>query len=345
MSRKHEKLIVAVETNVKATKKLLNASKTIDAIIRQGHYEAQPVSVVSPDQVSFPANFTTTWAEQFARSGVEAVAKTVKKLRVGFKSPPKILPQAFQSRKLSARTITEFASNEGAEMLVLITHLKERTGFLPFGGFAEATMNLSSVPVLAISAKSKPLKKISTLMLTTDFSDECKNGFLATLKIAKSLGCKIRLYHVLARPVPIYTAVGSPMVLSSFEIAAYLDEEEERLRRMAKAWIKFAAGQGVEMEAVFDKGIGSVSSRILRASRGGGKNGADVIALAPQMGRIGAFFFGSTSREILRKSQVPVLLIHGQENRKDTKDAKNQKNQSRKFDDNEAHYDRLLRAP
>lgn len=312
MSRKNVKLFVAIETNPKNTNKLSRASKTIRAIVRQGTYDAQPVSVISPDQVSLPANFSSTWAEQFVRSGIEAVSKTTKKLNIPFRNPPRVLPQTYRSRKVSAQTITEFAQEEKAGMLVLITHLKSRYGFLPFGGFAEATMSLSKVPVLTVNAKARPLEKIRTILFATDYSVECKQGFLKTLKIAKTLGAKVRLFHVLPRAVGPFTVAGSPMWMSSFEIVAFLDKEEARIRKIAESWAKQAKSEGVAVEIVFDKGTSGTAERILRASHGVGKNRADMIALTPKIAQLGAFLFGSTSREILRKSKVPVLHIHGE---------------------------------
>jgi nucleotide-binding universal stress UspA family protein len=344
MSRKNKKLVVAIETDPKAAKKLLKASKTIEAIARQGGYSPQPVSVISPDQVSWPSHFSTTWAEQFLKSGSEAIAKTAGKLGITFKSPVRVIPQTYNSRKLSAKAMADFVQNERASMLAIVTHVNPKNRFLPFGGFAETTMALAEVPVLAVSAIAAPLKNFQTILLATEFWDESKVAFLKTLEVAKALGCRVRLFHAILSPVGPSTAFSSPMVPTSFEIAAYLEEDEARLRKIAKSWVDLAKAEGVEVEVVFDKGLGSVSSRVLRACAGKGKNRADIVAIAPQIGSLGALFFGSTTRDILRKSKIPVLLIHAGENVKEKKDDKNQRSEDRQSNGDKPHHDRIVGA-
>lgn len=120
--------------------------------------------------------------------------------------------------------------------------------------------------------------------------------------LARIQGAVIRLLHV----APIPTAV-----VVQGRVVAYVDQESERLRHEAEAYLHEAAqrlpsGPPVEYGVRF----GSPAGEILAEAR---EVGADLIAMATH-GRAGMprVLLGSVAEAVLRHSEVAVMLVrHG----------------------------------
>ena len=309
MARKTEKLVIALDPFASEKRRLGNAAASLNKLIHQAGFEASAASVVTPEFVSWPASFPPDLSSAMEAAGKAALDKLVANLGLNLKRRSKSLVETHRSRSSAAGMLAQSAVDDGMNMIAVITHLNERAGFAPLGGFAEALMSRSRVPVLAINRRAKAISRFSTVLFATDFSDECKRAFADLLPLAKRLGARVRLYHRFFTPIEPMFVTGSPFVPPQALLDSYLEDHEHETRSQAEAWIALGKQSGVEVDFVLDKASGGVVERILAESHGRGERSADLIALAPQTGTIAARILGSTSRAVLNLSKKPVLLL------------------------------------
>ncbi len=143
------------------------------------------------------------------------------------------------------------------------------------------------------------------ILVTTDFSEESFAAFEPVARLARDIGARVTLLHTVpeveARPT------GTPFV-SPVKIPTVEDQLPLALSDLEKLRPKFGAGVDLTVDAT---GGPSVREAILDYAE---QHDVDILAMATH-GRSGLrrLVMGSIVEEVLRHSQVPVLVIplHG----------------------------------
>jgi len=142
----------------------------------------------------------------------------------------------------------------------------------------------------------------SKILVPIDGSETSMLGVNEAIKIAKSLGSKITLFHVVDEFVLDY----------SYGAGLYGTSLMDSLREGGKTVLKEAAdvvhGQGVPVESVLLESIGGPASDLIVTQAK--ECGADLIVMGTH-GRRGLrrFAMGSDAEGVVRESPVPVLLV------------------------------------
>ena len=145
------------------------------------------------------------------------------------------------------------------------------------------------------------------ILVAVDGSPTSNRGFKVAVALAKSLGAKLLVLHVIDE-----RAVGIGLSASGYVAPAYVEDVIAALRDagrkvLAKAQ-REAKAQGQEIEAPLDESLGDgVAQTILRQAR---KVKPDVIVLGTHGRRgLARVVVGSDAETVLREATVPVLMV------------------------------------
>ena len=119
--------------------------------------------------------------------------------------------------------------------------------------------------------------------------------------LAKSDGTVIRLVYVAPTPSAI---------VAEGRVIAYADQESDRLQHLGMVYLREAAHQLAGLPIEYAVRFGEPAEEILEEAR---EFGADLVVMATH-GRSGVarLMLGSVAEAVLRRSEVPVVLVrHG----------------------------------
>lgn len=200
------------------------------------------------------------------------------------------------STTTAVNSFLDIAKKQKSDLLAIFT--QDKKGFVKFtlGSFAETAMELSSKNLLVVSPNVKPVKKITSIFYASDFQEKNKEDVLAMLDLSVQLKSKIIIYH------------------QSQEIALLKkDKKNGDLIKKKKTledfsdWIQNQARlKNAKVKIVIEGGFLSISESILKASK---KEKAQLLAVTSKKKGLKVFFTGSTTRQVVRASEVPVLVL------------------------------------
>lgn len=143
--------------------------------------------------------------------------------------------------------------------------------------------------------------QIRHILLTTDLSEEALRPRDAVIGLAKTLGARVTLLHVVQDV--IVAPHGAPLAppMSSPDIG----REVERARGELAEQVKELGLEGTKAEVL---SAGDIGKAIVEYAD---QHGVDMIAISTH-GRTGfkRLAFGSVAEDVLRHSHVPVLSFH-----------------------------------
>jgi len=133
------------------------------------------------------------------------------------------------------------------------------------------------------------------LLVPLDGSHLAESALPAALALARHLGAEITLFHAVERSAPV-TVHGERHLTVEAEAAAYLDE--------AASWVR---ARGVAVRTHLDTTTDDVATSIVS---GGAEEAADLVVLCTHgRGGLRGLLFGRVAEQVLRRGQIPVLLV------------------------------------
>lgn len=290
---------------------LKDGNSVKDAVASMKHIAAKAgwtpkaVSVMSPDQVNWPGDFTSNWQSEFEKVGREALKKFLKKNKADASINSKILFQPYHSRKGSVQTVLSEITATKPAAVAVFTHTQKKNAGLP-AGFVSSIISKSGAPVFVLNAKSTALKTVKTIAFATDFSEADESAFKETITFAKGIGAKIFIVHVL--PFVMNEALTAYAGITGGWVGYedYLESQEAYTERRAEEWVKIAAASGVSAKYEILKNPKTIWNGILNSAK---RHGARLIVMTEKTGPWEAVFLGSITRKVLELSKDPVLVI------------------------------------
>jgi nucleotide-binding universal stress UspA family protein len=199
------------------------------------------------------------------------------------------------------RTIVDESVARGCDLMVLSTHGRTGLGRFIYGSVADRVLRLAKTPVMVIPAGSEqpwPSDRAPHVLLPLDFSELANEAVGPAVELAKSLGARMTLLHVVPPPSYAY-AEGYAYVIDLPEQqleegSRMLDDLAERLR---------ADGLEVQTEAL----IGYPSAQVAESAA---EKHADLIVMATHgRGGLARLGLGSVATGTVQRSTVPVVLL------------------------------------
>lgn len=197
----------------------------------------------------------------------------------------------------SARGILTAADRLRPDLIVVGTHGRTGLSWLLAGSVATQVLRHAECPVLALHRPEheRPSKAegIRVILHPTDFSRGCETSLRIARRLARDLGARLVLFHVV------------PFGVSASEMAVPIDPEAYREALDEERRLLDGADLKYPIEARM--GQGDAAEEILRAA---GELDADLIVMGTH-GRTGLsrLFLGSVTEYVMPRAECPVLAV------------------------------------
>jgi nucleotide-binding universal stress UspA family protein len=282
-------------------------------LVKSLKVKLQPVTVISPEQLDWPARLHGDWEPRFR----DAVTKKIQDFISAAHNhlgpiqseilPPLILTQEESSLRRSVALLISAAENAKATMILSSTQARRGVSRLAIGSFCETLASHSSLPVAIVNPNSATVGSVDHVIWPTDLSESSKKRLPEVIELARAFGNKLVLFHKLLVPYPSLIEPG--YLLAGADIgtveSVFLSHRQAQQNEMA-SWKATVTGAGVECEEIFTSGPIGVVESILEAlvSRPTG-----LVVIPDQSGPLAAALLGHLSRSLARESARPVVIL------------------------------------
>lgn len=199
------------------------------------------------------------------------------------------------------RRTLQIGAAKKADAIALFTHSKKGIERFIAGSFAETMIHLSSKDLILMSPASEESHGDGPLVFMDDFSNESKANLKKTVSMAKMMGKELIVFHV------PHLAYKSPLNADNKWVIKYRKMVDQRI-----AWIEETAhGQKVKVHIELGDSKSPIVESVLKSAK---SQKALLIVVAAKIGRLGSLLGGSVTRQLVRKSTVPVYVIKSKSN-------------------------------
>jgi len=188
------------------------------------------------------------------------------------------------------------AKARGSGLISLYTHA--RHGFFRFtlGSFAETAIHRSQVSLLLVNPKTEFSSRLKHILFASDFSSASKAHLDRVIEICKRTKSGLTVLH---QTEMIYKW---SLDESSPEVHAY----RKKVDRM-KTWTEEKCQRaGIDAQVVIHSEFQPTTELILKVAN---RSKADLIVVCSKAGRAAALMGGSITRQVVRRSKQPVLIL------------------------------------
>jgi len=219
----------------------------------------------------------------------------------------------------TAPELIEMTPFEKADLLVMTTHGRTGIGRLLLGSVANKVLRQSKLPVLLIKPekpKTSPFLEVTLtesnyfsgpenkILVTLDGTPEAEAILESAIQMAKETKATLHLLAVVLPFTPVDFGGGY------YSYGVNLTDDTERRAAEANQYLehiqKRLFQQGVQTTALVK--IGNPTEEIMIYA---GEIKAGMLAIASAArSTVGKFFLGSVTDEVLRKSHLPILMVH-----------------------------------
>lgn len=234
--------------------------------------------------------------ERFTKYPLMVMKKVLKKagIRIAEKRIHIVKNETISTTKAVDRLLAE-ASKYNCDLLALYTHA--RYGFMRlFGSFAETALHRSKINLLMANPKTQFSKKISTLFFAIDFISYNKYHIKYVAQLSETMNTKLVIFY--ASQIIYDWSLDE----SSPEIQNY----RNRVKKVETQVSKICSDLNLDFEIIIDNEYIPVAQRVFKYAK---KKKADLIIVSARVGSMAALMGGSITRQIVRNSFKPVLIL------------------------------------
>jgi len=256
----------------------------------------EAVYVASPMEVNLVNAFDVPLETRFSGYPKNLVEKSLRKLRLK-RASATVLTQKSMSLTAAVTALANHAASGGADITLVASHARKGVPRLFLGSFAETLVHLSKTDLLVFHENSRVAKRAPrSLLFAHDLTSGGERGFEKALAHAKRWKCALHVIHV---PDPAY---GIHFDDQDPRVESY----RKRVGRQLQAIESRLQQSRVDGSVVIEAHWAPISELILAQAK---RVRADLLLVVAKSGRLAGFMGGSVTRQILRASAAPVLVI------------------------------------
>lgn len=192
--------------------------------------------------------------------------------------------------------LLRLAKERRADLVGLFTQARKGFRRLVLGSFAETAIHRSKTNLLLASPKATFAPRIRTVLFASDFTESSMEHLRSVVALCRRLKAKLIVYHAAE------IAFRWPGDQRRPGVEVYRREVETRRSAIEKMCAKGRVSCEVRITADFSNAA-ETTLRVAREKR------ADLIVVTAKAGPAAALVGGSVTRQIVRASSTPVLVL------------------------------------
>ncbi len=278
------------ETRIKSMYKMLSQLTGSPSNVEVGF-------IATRSESSLNLAFDIPEKEQFSIYPRKLIKQELKKARI--KSEDKkihVVDYETMSNTKAVDRLLRLASDRGADLIGVFTHA--RKGYLRFaiGSFAETAIHRSKTSLLIFNPQTQVAPKIKNMLFASDFSPTSKKHLKMAVAFCKKLKSNLTVFH---HAEVIYKW---SLDESNPKTQAY-----RRKVNQMKSWIEQECQRaGISVEVIVASDFKATVDLIFTNMK---KKKIDLVAVSAKAGPMVALMGGSITRQIVRSSKVPILVL------------------------------------
>lgn len=200
------------------------------------------------------------------------------------------------STTTAVESLLKIAKKQKSELLAIFT--QDKKDFLKFtlGSFAETAMEISPINLLIVSPNVKASNSIKTILYAANFKESGKQHINEMLELSVKLNSKIIIYH---HSIGLALLKKDKKNKDLMKIKKELDQFSDWIQDQARL-------KKAKVKIILDGNFQSVSESILTVAK---KEKSNLIAISSKKKGLKAIFLGSTTKQVVRQSELPVLVL------------------------------------
>jgi nucleotide-binding universal stress UspA family protein len=192
--------------------------------------------------------------------------------------------------------LLKLAHSRGADLIALHTHSRKGFMRLALGSFAETAIHRSKKSLLLMNPKSTWSGSIKQILFASDFTPGSEKHLKKSIELSKQLGAKLTVFHQAQINYKWSLDESNPQI----------QNYRKEVNKMYAKIIHLCEGAGIAHEIVLAAEFSGASDLILKTAK---KVKADLIIVSAKVGPLAALMGGSTTRQVIRESTKPVLVL------------------------------------
>ena len=245
------------------------------------------VYVASNAEVELSTAFNIPEEERYSLYPKNMISNALKKLKM-----EQLKVDVLTSKKISLSSIIEelvkHTQKQKIDLIVTATNGKKLLPRMVFGSFCETLIHSSKCDLLAYHQKTA-FKSPKNILYAHDFSKKGDAGLQRVMDYAKKWNAMITIIHV-----PMYEG---DTTYEKFKV---------NTQKRATEVEKLITNNKLACKMVINYEIKPIHKIILSAAT---KYKADIVAVSAQANKITALLGGSVSRQVLRETKIPSLIL------------------------------------
>ncbi|MDO9184328.1 MAG: universal stress protein [Bacteriovorax sp.] len=247
------------------------------------------VYVASNAESNLATSFAIPTVKRYSEYPKKIIQNQLKKLKLE-KAKIEVLFEKSLSLSASVKKIVDYTKLKKIDLILIATNSKKLLPRVVFGSFAETLVHLSSCDLLIFHQKTKFKTHMPTqIIYAHDFSIKGANGLDKIIEYTKLWSANLYIIHV---PVP--------------EVGIELHDFKNQVQKRAKKLQKILENEKIKFRIDIKYEIHPISDILMDSAK---KIKADLIAVTAQSSKLSAFLGGSVTRQVLRESSVPTLVL------------------------------------
>jgi nucleotide-binding universal stress UspA family protein len=263
--------------------------KIIETLFNPKKDSINAVYVASKAEAQLTTAFNVLEENRYSIYPKKMILSQLKKLKMD-----NLNAEVISSAKISLSSIikefVKYNSDKKTDLIIIASNSKPLLPRLIFGSFCETLIHLSENDLLIYHQKTKfDSKSNKKILYAHDFTNKGDMGLERVIEYAKSWNAQLIIVHV-------------PMFLSNMTFEKFKKITENHAEQIKEDIKKY----NVPFKLIISYEIKPINTIILNMAK---KNEADFIAVTAKSSKLTALLGGSITRQILRESKLPSLVL------------------------------------
>lgn len=307
---KQGRIIWAVDIYEKDLDIQREAITLLNRLARRMEYVIEPVYIFGPASMDWALGHLIS---QDKEGWLERATDTMQEYLGCFKEVDllngKILLEERDSVSRAAQRMAAYAEEVGADIILTATHAKKGLHKAWAGSFVESLLLASKTPILTFNPSFNQEFCGDRILFATDLSRRSQKDYLRCLELAKSMNSQVTIFHHLPNAkhhkAPNMSDYYPGQSFGNYD-EFYKDVKKQREETLVE-WCKAGEAKGIPVDYYVGEKRNDASLAILDFSK---QENFGLIAMGSAANSNESFFFGSTTRKVIRGSECPVWAIY-----------------------------------